>query len=491
MWFKKSSIKKTPPSIINTIGIIGIFTIFIIWFIFIQNLKLINLTPYKENTIEIGINTPIKKTIENLIKPINISNKEKQKIKNFALRQKNNKINILVVWRWWNGHEAPNLTDTIILASINTKEKTISMLSIPRDLYVEYNNGKSGKINSIYEINTIKNNSKEIGMVAIADKVAELTGEKVNFFVNIDFNGFKKVIDVIWGIELTIDKQFVDYQYPDWNWGYKTIVFKKWAWLFDGESALKYARSRHSTSDFDRSLRQQQIINAIKDKLSTSYFLKSPKKIKELYDVFEKYVYTNLQLQDILKLAIQIKSSQYEIQSFNLNDSCFYGSLECEKWWILYVPNREFFWWASVLLVEETDKFNLSKYKIIHKYTDLIFNHPKLFKENYKINVFNSLKISFLASILADEIKKYWFYIPKYNNIWNTKKVYEKSIIYYNNINENSETIKALKKFFPEIGFQKINGPKYSKELDTKIEIIIWKDYLKIFSSYKKIFNIK
>jgi anionic cell wall polymer biosynthesis LytR-Cps2A-Psr (LCP) family protein len=59
--------------------------------------------------------------------------------------------------------------------SINTKKEIISMLSIPRDLFVEYNNGNIGRINAIYEVNKIKNNSKEIGMVAIADKVSQLT----------------------------------------------------------------------------------------------------------------------------------------------------------------------------------------------------------------------------------------------------------------------------------------------------------------------------
>jgi anionic cell wall polymer biosynthesis LytR-Cps2A-Psr (LCP) family protein len=63
-----------------------------------------------------------------------------------------------------------------------------------------------------------------------------------------------------------------------------------------GENALKYARSRHSTSDFDRSLRQQQVIDAIRNKLVSSYLITSPIKIKKLYDVFTEYVYTDIEL---------------------------------------------------------------------------------------------------------------------------------------------------------------------------------------------------
>jgi anionic cell wall polymer biosynthesis LytR-Cps2A-Psr (LCP) family protein len=75
----------------------------------------------------------------------------------------------------------------MILASINTKNEIISMLSIPRDLYVEYGSGQDGRINRIYETYLNKSESEEIGMIAIADKVSQLTGQKIDFFVNIDF----------------------------------------------------------------------------------------------------------------------------------------------------------------------------------------------------------------------------------------------------------------------------------------------------------------
>ena len=465
MSFKKKNIKKSSPLILNISWIIAIFSIFFLWFFILRNIDFINLDFLKQIKIN---NKIIIKSDEEL---------------NNNLREKN-KINILVIWRWWWNHDAPNLTDTIILASINSETNIISMLSIPRDLYVEYNNNRSWKINEIYALESNKNNNKKTWMNQISKKVSEITWEKIDFYVNIDFNWFQKIIDIIWWIVLTIEENFTDNNYPDWNWWYKTIIFKKWTWLFDWESALKYARSRHTTSDFDRSLRQQQIIEGIKNKLTTTYLLTSPLKVKELYDTFKEYVLTNLELKDIISLAFELKTSNYTIQSSNINDSCFYWTDSCEKWWFLYTPNREYFWWAAVLLANWTNVNDLSNYEILHKYTNLIFNYPKLYEENYKINIFNSLKINFLASIIADEIKKYWLNIPKINSIWNTKEIYEKSVIYYNNIDINSETIKVLKNFYPKIEFIEIKWNKYSKELDTKIEIIIWNDY-------KEIFNIK
>ena len=492
MWFKKSSIQKKPPYLINMISALWVLAILIFWLTFLKNFNFTELNIQKEThswsleTDDIEEINKIKEEEKEEKEKNTTSDEEKESIKDYIITGKSDRTNILVVGRWWEGHDAPNITDTIILMSINTKKEIISMLSIPRDLYVEYNNGNLGRINAIYEVNKIRNDSKEIGMVAIADKVSQITWEKIDFFINVDFNGFRKVIDVIGGIELTIEDQFTDYAYPDGKWWYTTIVFREWTWLFDGENTLKYARSRHSTSDFDRSLRQQQIISSIRKKLSASYFIKSPSKIKKLYDTFNEYVYTNLKLGDILKLAIKVKSSDYTVQSFNLNDSCFYGSASCTKWWFLYLPNREYFWWAAVLLVEWTDKNNLNAYSKLHEYTNIIFDHPWFSKENAKVNVYNSLPVNFLASILADEMIKYGFYIPKENSIWNTKKTYEKSVIYYNNISPGSETIRILTQFFPKAYFKRTPGPKYSKELDTKVEIIIWKDYKEVMKWYIK-----
>lgn len=313
-------------------------------------------------------------------------------------------------------------------------------------------------------------------------KIEEIVNQKIDYYINIDFNWFTALIDTIWWVELTIPEQFIDYQYPDWERWYKTIVFKKWTWLFDWENALKYARSRHSTSDFDRSLRQQQIIDAIRNKLTAWYFLNSPSKIKELYNVFTDYIYTDLKLQDVLKLAIKVKSSELKLQSFNLNDSCFYWSENCVSWGFLYTPNREFFWWASILLPEWADVNNVSNYNEIHKYTNLIFNNSDLYTENYKINVFNSLSINYLASLVADELAKYWLNIPSENSIWNTKTLFTESIIYYNNIEEDSKIIQTLKDFFPNIKFEKSEWVKFTQELDVSIEIVIWEDYKDVFN---------
>lgn len=480
MWFKKNKLttqKNTPfknniekyTFIKNLVWVISLCLIFLLWFILIWDLKFFNLIIDKNNTINLNnTKTEKDKWINNQKeKDVDIINKVEEE-------NQKEKINILIIWRWWWDHEAPNLTDTIILASINSKSKIISMLSIPRDLYIEYPWKENWKINWLFA----KYNSKtEHNWISVLkDKITELTWEEIDYHINIDFNWFTKIIDTIWWIQITIPEDFVDNKYPDSNWWYKTLTFKKWTWIFDGDNALKYARSRHSTSDYDRSLRQQQVIKAIKDKLTWNYFLTSPLKLKELYNVFIEYVDTDLKLATILKLAYNLNWKwDFKIISSNLNDSCLPWSLICTKWSFLYTPNRSNFWWMSVSLIEWSTIGNLSNYDILHKYSNIVFNFSWIFDENYIINVFNWAKLGSVAWDISVELSRYWFNIPDKSSIWNTPELYEKTVIYYNNIDENSDTIKWLKQFF-NWEYIKSDTPIISKN-NANIEIIIWKDY--------------
>jgi len=468
MWFKKSNLKKS-KLVPNIIWALALCLVFFMWFILIKNTNIFYFNIDKNNN-------------QDSDKTGSIDKKQTEKLTEDNWKSK---INILLLWRWWGDHDAPNLTDTIIFASIDLKKKVISMLSVPRDIYVEYPDGYADwKINWIYAVTSSRNSSKKIWIENIKNKLTEMTWEKIDYYINVDFNWFKKIIDTIWWIEITIPENFVDYKYPDWNWWYKTLVFKQWTWVFDWENSLKYARSRHSTSDFDRSMRQQQVIKAIKDKLNWGYFLTSPWKVKELYDVFINHVDTDISLKTIIKLAFNLNWKwDFKIYSYNLNDSCYYWSATCTNGWFLYAPNRDLFWWMSVLLVEWTDINNLNDYGKINNYSDIIFNSSNIFSENYKINIFNWVKVRNLASVLSNDIIKYWFYIPEIKSIWNADKIYEKSVIYYNSIDENSVTIKALKKFF-DWEFIKTDLPMFSLD-NAQIEIIIWEDYNKTNDPFK------
>ncbi|MDD2907215.1 MAG: LCP family protein [Candidatus Gracilibacteria bacterium] len=479
MNFKKTSIIKKNNNILNIIGIVSIGVIFIVALIMIKNINFIQIKIDEQNILK--ANSEKEESEKSLLERILGGKKDDSSEKTDS-----NDISILLVGRGGGTHDAPDLTDTIMIAKINTKNKIISMLSIPRDLYVKYpgNDNYYGRINGIYSRYMYQKDDPVYGMQMLEKKITEITGQKIDYFVNVDFSGFKKIIDTIGGVTIDVPENFVDYQYPDERGGYKTLVFKKGIWLFDGDNALKYTRSRHSTSDFDRSLRQQQIISAVKEKLTAGYFLSSPGKIKELYGVFNENVKTDLNLSKILKLVYSVSSKdEFQIVSSNMNDSCFYGSTTCEKGGLLYTPNRDLFGGMAVLLINGTDIGNLSNYEESIKYSNIILNYSGITKENAKINIFNSTKVGRIASELGNNIQKYGFIIPEQNSVGNTIDIYEKTVIYYNNVSKNSDTINALKTFFNG-EFIEIETPKYSTD-NANIEIIIGKDY----TGKEKVFN--
>lgn len=391
------------------------------------------------------------------------------------------KTNILIIWRWWKENDAPDLTDSIILASINYDKKMVSMFSIPRDLYIDYPTWYKWRINEAY-LRGIKKTWNKLDWIDSLKKVVKkITWEDTHYYINLDFAWFREIIDTIWWIDIDVPEAIVDTTYPWPNDTYQTFRISAWPQTLDWANALKYARSRHTTSDFDRSLRQQLIVKAIREKVLSLWMLSSPSKIKWLYSVVKKHLETDLDATQIIALAMYLKELPKEnIVSSNLNDTCFYGSSVCEKWWFLIVPDRSQFGWAAILLQEWWSYNDLSNYESIEKYTNLVFNYPHVYTENLKINIFNATKVSWLANIVADSLKKYWFNIPSKNSVGNTSwEKYLKSQILYTTWSwwVKPETVEALEQFI--FGWsQKVEKlPKYSKENDVKIEIIIWDDY--------------
>jgi LCP family protein required for cell wall assembly len=199
------------------------------------------------------------------------------------------------------GEVGPFRTDTMILATLDPKTKTAGMLTIPRDLYVPIPLPGIGD-NRINTANFFGDLDKYPGGgPALAKKTVEYNlGEPVHFYVLIDFNGFRKIVDTLGGIDIDVPAPIDDNAYPTENYGIKTIHIPAGHLHMDGELALEYARSRHTTSDFDRSRRQLQIIMAIRDKaLKIDAISKLPMLIMQFKDSIE----TDLTPQQIISLA--------------------------------------------------------------------------------------------------------------------------------------------------------------------------------------------
>ncbi len=160
------------------------------------------------------------------------------------------------------------LTDSIIVLTLNPQTQAAGMLSIPRDLLV-----RPTSINREVKINMVHPIGEDSGVpgggpALLQEAIEELTGYPIDYYVRINFEGFKKIIDLIGGVDIDVPYDIVDHKYPTENYGIEELRISKGLQHMDGELALKYARTRHADSDYRRADRQQQVIMAIKNKVT-------------------------------------------------------------------------------------------------------------------------------------------------------------------------------------------------------------------------------
>jgi LCP family protein required for cell wall assembly len=216
------------------------------------------------------------------------------------------RVNILLLGNGGLGHEAPDLTDTIIIASIDTVHHTVSMLSVPRDLWVQVPGSGSSKINAAYEIgkyneagkidNTNNNTKAVLAGFSKADQVIKnVMGIDINYNVLVNFTSFKQSVDAVGGVTVNVPEQLYD---PTMAWenGGNPVLAAAGTQMMDGNKALMYVRSRETSSDFARSQRQRAVILALKNKVLTAGTLSNPLKVSGLINAFGDNMVTDMTL---------------------------------------------------------------------------------------------------------------------------------------------------------------------------------------------------
>jgi LCP family protein required for cell wall assembly len=149
-------------------------------------------------------------------------------------------------------------SDTMVLATVHPAGPDIALLSLPRDLYVQIPGYDTNRINTahFWGENEFPGNGPSLAMQTVSLNLGVTTDK----YVRVDFDGFRAVIDAAGGIDITVDEPIVDDAYPTPDYGTMRIEIPAGAQHMDGETALRYARSRHGSSDFDRAERQQQVL---------------------------------------------------------------------------------------------------------------------------------------------------------------------------------------------------------------------------------------
>jgi len=237
---------------------------------------------------------------------------------------------------------SPLRTDTMIVVTIQPETNQVGMISLPRDLFVPIPGfDYSGKITTAFTVGEL--NKYPGGGAALATKtVSEFLGYPVDYTVMINFDGFVQAIDAIGGVDVVVAKTIHDEEYPTIDYGYQTFHIDAGPQHLDGETALKYARSRHGSGndDFQRTNRQQQLLLAVKDKLIENKLL-TPVRLLDLLRVVSNSVEHNIPattLPSLLTLASRVQIDQ--IQQLVIDTRYAQIDANSKFGWIL-VPDRE------------------------------------------------------------------------------------------------------------------------------------------------------
>ncbi len=211
------------------------------------------------------------------------------------------RINILLLGKAGENYPGKNLTDTIIIASINTQTGRASLLSLPRDLYVPlYDGTTSTKINAVYAMNQGKD-----PFLSIRKTITSLLHIDIHYTVAVNYDAFVSIINALGGINIMVDHDIYDTLFPGPNYSYETFELKKGFHTLDGATALKYVRERHSDprGDFGRAERQQKTLKAIKNKVFSTQTFLNPFTLHKLLLSLEENIRMDITLEEIARFV--------------------------------------------------------------------------------------------------------------------------------------------------------------------------------------------
>ncbi len=335
------------------------------------------------------------------------------------------RVNILLLGRGGDGHEAPDLTDTILVASIDPIQKEAALLSIPRDLWVKSSVGTT-KINAVYAFAKGKalygkkktaetsRQAEDAGLKAVEETVAATMGIPIHYHVMVDFKAFREAIDTVGGIDVNVTEPLRDTLWLEDTGKIYTIDVKPGVQHFDGRKALVYSRSRYTSSrgDFDRTERQRGVIIALKEKVFSVGTFSNPVKISQLITTFGNHVNANMNVNEILRLYdISKEIGSSKVTSVGLAD-----------------PPNNFVTTGNIngqsVVVPRAGTFVYSE---IQNYVRNTLKDGYIRSENPSVMVLNGTATAGLATVKANTLKSYGYNVTQIGDA--PTKNYPKTIL--------------------------------------------------------------
>ena len=394
--------------------------------------------------------------------------------------------NILLIGVGGEGHDGANLTDTMIVASLNHADNLVSMISIPRDLYVE--NEKVGwgtRLNSIYEYVLDSSGDPDVAMKELETEIEKILDVDIHYYAKIDFQGFEEVVDALGGITIEVGETIIDDAYPAQagsDYLFDPFYLEAGIQELDGETTLKYVRSRHNSSDFDRAAKQQQVLEALKDKALSMGVLANPGKIKDVYWAISRNFESDMSLAEMVSLVgFAEKLTGDSVLSAVLKE-------EANKMGgFLYTPPRE-----------EGDPYVLVPYAEsfveLQLFAQLFFYHPEIYADGVAIQILNGTKAESIAGLTKMYLVRYGFNVVDYGNAVNTKVEDTRIIPLKNGIND--EEVNRSMQILPSLTYGEIVEEvpaEYAPDIwptDAEIIIELGEDFVEFYDDNKELFYL-
>ncbi|MDD3678993.1 MAG: LCP family protein [Patescibacteria group bacterium] len=366
------------------------------------------------------------------------------------------RVNVLLLGTGDEGHAGYTLSDTIIVASYDTKSKAVSMISIPRDFYVQIPGGNYTKINAAHAYGEQRESG---GGPELAIKTVESVIDlPIHYYARVDFTGLRDIVDALDGVTVEVERDFCDYQYTRSAY-YKPVCFKAGSQTMDGETALKYARSRKASgvegSDFARAKRQQNILVAIKKKVLTTETAFNISKVNKIITALGKHLKTNLGINELARVfEISKNIDQNLIIQKNLDPSS--GLVKASSGAAGYI-----------LLPTEGQ----GQYAAIRSYFKDVFVNIGIQKENAKISFLNGTWSTYYYTNLYNRLEADGYNIVSDGGT-KTRNYSTSQVIDYTN-GQKPETIRKLESI---LGVKATAGTSIEGQKH-EIQIIIGSDY--------------
>lgn len=367
------------------------------------------------------------------------------------------RTNILLMGVGDKGHDGATLSDSIMVASIDTKTKYVALISIPRDLYVKIPNNGYAKINAAHAYG--EKRSPGSGPDLAKETIEDALGITIHYYVRLDFSGLQQVVDSLGGVTVDVENSFCDYNYPAERKGDTSkVCFTKGVQTINGVKALQYSRSRHALgpegSDFARSRRQQKLILAIKEKALSANTVFNPKRVLELLSTLGDHVKTDFQIQELARLY----EISHDVDKSKIISRSFDNSAEG----LLTSSSGA----AGYVLVPRTGNF-----KEIQEVVKSIFNVAYVREEKAQIEIYNGTWNEAIYSKLVTSLENDGYLITDQDGATNRTNATTQIIDLSGG--KALKTIKALEQKFKVKSTQ--GTPTEESEFD--IKVIVGRDY--------------